>query len=224
MAPSPTKKAGGRKRWNRSRGRSSSPPNSAKTRRRMGRPGVGLDSRPEQIKRVAEASLRRLRVEAIDLLPTPARPGRARRDVAGAVRDLIQVGKGRHFRAFRIERRPDSPRPQSNRSQPWQSGYSIWWTPWKRKFCPLWKNLVSVWYLWSSGARLSDRQGWRARRTTVPTFAAAIRASRQRRSGPTGRWLVAGTHRCAAQRHAGPDRPGLAAGPKSRGLCLFRYS
>lgn len=57
-------------------------------------PRVGLDSRPEQIKRVAEASLKRLRVEAIDLFyqhrPDPNVPVE---DVAGAVKDLIREGK-----------------------------------------------------------------------------------------------------------------------------------
>ncbi|MCC6147553.1 MAG: aldo/keto reductase [Anaerolineaceae bacterium] len=61
-------------------------------------PSVGLDSRPEQIKRVAEASLKRLRVEAIDLFyqhrPDPNVPIE---DVAGAVKDLIQAGKVKHF-------------------------------------------------------------------------------------------------------------------------------
>jgi aryl-alcohol dehydrogenase-like predicted oxidoreductase len=61
-------------------------------------PIFGLDSRPEQIKRVAEASLKRLRVEAIDLFyqhrPDPNVPIE---DVAGAVKDLIQAGKVKHF-------------------------------------------------------------------------------------------------------------------------------
>ncbi len=61
-------------------------------------PSVGPDSRPEQIKRVAEASLKRLRVEAIDLFyqhrPDPNVPVE---DVAGAVKDLIQAGKVKHF-------------------------------------------------------------------------------------------------------------------------------
>ena len=61
-------------------------------------PSAGLDSRPEQIKRVAEASLKRLRVEAIDLFyqhrPDPNVP---MEDVAGAVKDLIQAGKVKHF-------------------------------------------------------------------------------------------------------------------------------
>ncbi|MDM0054164.1 aldo/keto reductase [Variovorax fucosicus] len=58
----------------------------------------GLDSRPEHIKAVAEASLKRLRVDAIDLFyqhrVDPAVPIE---DVAGAVKDLIAQGKVRHF-------------------------------------------------------------------------------------------------------------------------------
>ena len=57
-----------------------------------------LDSRPEHIREVAEASLKRLRVEAIDLFyqhrVDPAVPIE---EVAGAVRDLIRAGKVRHF-------------------------------------------------------------------------------------------------------------------------------
>ncbi len=62
------------------------------------RPGTGMDSRPDQIKRVADASLKRLRVEVIDLFyqhrPDPNVP---MEDVAGAVKDLIQQGKVKHF-------------------------------------------------------------------------------------------------------------------------------
>jgi aryl-alcohol dehydrogenase-like predicted oxidoreductase len=64
-----------------------------------GSPGfVGLDSRPEHIKEVAEASLKRLRVDAIDLLyqhrVDTAVPIE---DVAGAVKELIQAGKVKYF-------------------------------------------------------------------------------------------------------------------------------
>lgn len=62
------------------------------------RPGTGLNSRPERIRQVAEESLRRLRVDAIDLFyqhrPDPAVPIE---DVAGAVKELIQQGKVKHF-------------------------------------------------------------------------------------------------------------------------------
>src|SRR5439155_2143308 len=64
-----------------------------------GSPGwVGLDSRPERIKQVAEASLKRLKVDAIDLFyqhrVDPDVPVEA---VAGAVKELIQEGKVKHF-------------------------------------------------------------------------------------------------------------------------------
>ncbi|MBV8556093.1 MAG: aldo/keto reductase [Planctomycetaceae bacterium] len=59
---------------------------------------VGLDSRPEHIKGVAEASLKRLKVDAIDLFyQHRVDPDVPIEDVAGAVRDLIQQGKVKHF-------------------------------------------------------------------------------------------------------------------------------
>jgi aryl-alcohol dehydrogenase-like predicted oxidoreductase len=91
-------------------------------------PRVGLDSRPEQIKRVAEASLKRLRVEAIDLFyqhrPDPSVPIE---DVAGAVKDLIQEGKVKHFglseASADLIRRAHAVQPVTAL----QSEYSIWW-------------------------------------------------------------------------------------------------
>jgi aryl-alcohol dehydrogenase-like predicted oxidoreductase len=64
-----------------------------------GEPGwVGLDSRPEHIKQVAEASLKRLKVETIDLFyQHRVDPDVPIEDVAGAVKDLIQEGKVKHF-------------------------------------------------------------------------------------------------------------------------------
>src|SRR5512138_1561973 len=59
---------------------------------------VGLDSRPAHIKEVAEASLKRLRVEAIDLFyQHRVDPEVPIEDVAGAVQQLIAEGKVRHF-------------------------------------------------------------------------------------------------------------------------------
>jgi aryl-alcohol dehydrogenase-like predicted oxidoreductase len=59
---------------------------------------VGLDSRPEQIKRVADASLRRLGVETIDLFyQHRVDPQVPIEDVAGAVAELVEAGKVRHF-------------------------------------------------------------------------------------------------------------------------------
>jgi aryl-alcohol dehydrogenase-like predicted oxidoreductase len=91
-------------------------------------PSVGPDSRPEQIKRVAEASLKRLRVEAIDLFyqhrPDPNVPVE---DVAGAVKDLILAGKVKHFGLS--ESNADQIR-RAHAVQPvtaLQSEYSLWW-------------------------------------------------------------------------------------------------
>ncbi len=91
-------------------------------------PIFGLDSRPEQIKRVAEASLKRLRVEAIDLFyqhrPDPNVPIE---DVAGAVKDLIQAGKVKHFGLSEADaetiRRAYAVQPVTAL----QSEYSIWY-------------------------------------------------------------------------------------------------
>lgn len=59
---------------------------------------VGLNSRPEQIRRVADASLRRLRTDVIDLFyQHRVDPDVPIEDVAGTVRELIEAGKVRHF-------------------------------------------------------------------------------------------------------------------------------
>ena len=91
-------------------------------------PAGGLDSRPEQIKRVAEASLRRLRVEAIDLFyQHRVDPNVPIEEVAGAVRELIQQGKVKHFGLSEagadVIRRAHAVQPVAAL----QSEYSIWW-------------------------------------------------------------------------------------------------
>src|ERR1700751_5653729 len=59
---------------------------------------AGLDSRPEHIREVAEASLKRLKTDAIDLFyPHRVDPNVPIEDVAGAVKDLIRQGKVKHF-------------------------------------------------------------------------------------------------------------------------------
>src|SRR3954463_4534181 len=92
------------------------------------RKSVGLDSRPEHIKKVAEASLKRLGVEAPGLfyqhrvdLDVPIE------DVAGAVKELIQAGKVKHFglseAAAGTIRRAHAVQPVAAV----QSEYSLWW-------------------------------------------------------------------------------------------------
>ena len=89
---------------------------------------AGLDSRPEQIKRVAEGSLKRLRVDAIDLFyQHRVDPEVPIEDVAWAVKDLIQQGKVKHFglseAAAKTIRRAHAVQPVTAV----QSEYSLWW-------------------------------------------------------------------------------------------------
>jgi Predicted oxidoreductases (related to aryl-alcohol dehydrogenases) len=87
-----------------------------------------LDSRPEHIKEVAEASLKRLNVEAIDLFyQHRVDPNVPIEDVAGAVKDLIQEGKVKHFGlsepGVQTIRRAHAVQPVTAV----QSEYSLWW-------------------------------------------------------------------------------------------------
>ena len=87
-----------------------------------------LNSRPEHIKEVAEASLKRLRVEAIDLFyQHRVDPDVPIEDVAGAVKDLIQEGKVKHFglseAGVQTIRRAHAVQPVTAV----QSEYSLWW-------------------------------------------------------------------------------------------------
>jgi aryl-alcohol dehydrogenase-like predicted oxidoreductase len=94
-----------------------------------GSPGShSLNSRPEHIKEVAEASLKRLQIDAIDLFyQHRVDPDVPIEDVAGAVKDLIREGKVKHFglseAGVQTIRRAHSVQPVSAL----QSEYSLWW-------------------------------------------------------------------------------------------------
>lgn len=88
----------------------------------------GLDSRPEHIREVAEASLKRLQTETIDLFyQHRVDPNVPIEDVAGAVKDLIQEGKVKHFglseAGVETIRRAHAVQPVTAL----QSEYSLWW-------------------------------------------------------------------------------------------------
>jgi aryl-alcohol dehydrogenase-like predicted oxidoreductase len=88
----------------------------------------GLDSRPEHIKQVAEASLKRLRIDAIDLFYQHRVDANVPiEDVAGAVKDLIKQGKVHHFglseAGVQTIRRAHAVQPVTAL----QSEYSLWW-------------------------------------------------------------------------------------------------
>ncbi len=89
---------------------------------------VGLDSRPAHIKDVADASLKRLRVDALDLFyQHRVDPDVPIEDVAGAVKDLIAAGKVKHFglseAGEKTIRRAHAVKPVTAL----QSEYSLWW-------------------------------------------------------------------------------------------------
>ncbi|MER3478712.1 MAG: aldo/keto reductase, partial [Leptolyngbya sp. ERB_1_2] len=88
----------------------------------------GLNSRPEHIKQAVEDSLKRLKVETIDLLyQHRVDPNVAIEDVAGAVKELIQEGKVKHFglseAGVQTIRRAHAVQPVTAL----QSEYSLWW-------------------------------------------------------------------------------------------------
>lgn len=88
----------------------------------------GLDSRPEHIKQVVEGSLKRLKVDTIDLLyQHRVDPNVPIEDVAGAVKELIQEGKVKHFglseAGVQTIRRAHAVQPITAL----QSEYSLWW-------------------------------------------------------------------------------------------------
>jgi aryl-alcohol dehydrogenase-like predicted oxidoreductase len=106
------------------------------------RKAIGLDSRPEHIKEVAESSLKRLRVEAIDLFyQHRVDPDVPIEDVAGAVKELIQAGKVKHFglseAGVKSIRRAHAVQPVAAV----QSEYSLWWRRPEEEVLPMLEEL-----------------------------------------------------------------------------------
>lgn len=103
---------------------------------------IGLDSRPEHIREVCEASLKRLRIETIDLFyqhrVDPAIPIE---DVAGAVKDLIKEGKVKHFglseAGVKTIRAAHAVLPVAAL----QSEYSLWWRDPETQILPVLEEL-----------------------------------------------------------------------------------
>ncbi len=103
---------------------------------------VGLDSRPSHIREVVEASLKRLRVESIDLLyQHRVDPEVPIEDVAGTVKELMQAGKVKHFglseAGVRTIRRAHAVQPVTAL----QSEYSIWWREPEAEILPVLEEL-----------------------------------------------------------------------------------
>ncbi len=108
----------------------------------QGGPSRGLDSTPAHIREVAEASLRRLKIDVIDLLyQHRVDPDVPIEDVAGAVKDLILEGKVRHFGlsepGVQTIRRAHAVQPVAAV----QSEYSLWWREPERDVLPVIEEL-----------------------------------------------------------------------------------
>jgi len=107
------------------------------------RPGApGVNSRPEHLKEAVEGSLKRLKVEAIDLLyQHRVDPNVAIEDVAGAVKELIQAGKVKHFglseASVKTIRRAHAVQPLTAL----QSEYSLWWRKPEQEVIPALEEL-----------------------------------------------------------------------------------
>ena len=102
----------------------------------------GLDSRPENIRAVAEASLKRLRTDVIDLFyQHRVDPNVPIEDVAGTVRDLIREGKVKHFgmseAGAQAIRRAHAVQPVTAL----QSEYSLWWREPEQEILPTLEEL-----------------------------------------------------------------------------------
>ena len=103
---------------------------------------AGVDSRPAHIREVAEASLRRLRTDAIDLFyQHRVDPDVPIEDVAGTVKDLVEEGKVRHFGLSEAGvptiRRAHAVHPVAAL----QSEYSLWWREPEREILPALQEL-----------------------------------------------------------------------------------
>jgi aryl-alcohol dehydrogenase-like predicted oxidoreductase len=107
------------------------------------RPGAaGLNSRPEHIKQAVEGSLKRLKVETIDLLyQHRVDPNVPIEDVAGTVKELIQAGKVKHFglseAGVKTIRRAHAVQPLTAL----QSEYSLWWRKPEQEVIPTLEEL-----------------------------------------------------------------------------------
>ncbi|GLQ92054.1 aldo/keto reductase [Dyella acidisoli] len=107
-----------------------------------GYPNRGLDSRPERIREMVEASLKRLRTDRIDLFyQHRVDPNVPMEEVAGAVKDLIQQGKVKHFgmseAGAQSIRRAHAVQPVAAL----QSEYSLWWREPEQEILPTLEEL-----------------------------------------------------------------------------------
>ena len=172
---------------------------------------VGVDSRPEHIREVAEASLKRLKTDVIDLLyQHRVDPNVPIEDVAGTVGDLIREGKVKHFG---LSEAGASTIRRAHAVQPvaaLQSEYSLWWREPEAEILPTLEELGIGFVPFSPLGRgfLTGRIdpttafGEGDIRATLPRFSADARAANQA--------LVDLLNRIATEKDATPAKIALA--------------
>jgi aryl-alcohol dehydrogenase-like predicted oxidoreductase len=171
----------------------------------------GLDSRPEHIKEVAEASLKRLGTEVIDLFyQHRVDPNVPIEDVAGAVRDLIRAGKVKHFglseAGVQTVRRAHAVHPVAAV----QNEYSLWFREPERELLPMLEELGIGFVSYSPLGRgfLTGKINENTQfdksdfRNTLPRFTPAARKANQA--------VVEMLERIAARKKATPAQIALA--------------
>ncbi len=170
-----------------------------------------VDSRPEHIREVAEGSLKRLRVEAIDLFyQHRVDPNVPIEDVAGAVKDLIQAGKVKHFgmseAGAQTIRRAHAVQPVTAV----QSEYSLWWRRPEEQILPTLEELGIGFVPFSPlgkgflTGKIDEKTQFESGdfRNTIPRFTAENRKANQA--------LVDLLGRIAGQKNATPAQVALA--------------
>ena len=178
---------------------------------------AGLDSRPEHIREVAEASLKRLKIETIDLFyQHRVDPNVPIEEVAGAVKDLIPEGKVKHFglseAGVQTIRRAHAVQPVTAV----QSEYSLWWGARRGSAAGPRGARDRLRSLQPAGQGLPHREDRREhRRSTAPTSATSSPASRRRTGRRTGAGRSAGRIARTEEGDAGADRARVAAGPEA---------
>jgi aryl-alcohol dehydrogenase-like predicted oxidoreductase len=176
------------------------------------RPGAaGLNSKPEDIKQAVEGSLKRLKVETIDLLyQHRVDPNVPIEDVAGAVKDLIQAGKVKHFglseAGAQTIRRAHAVEPVTAL----QSEYSLWWKRPEEEILPLLEELGIGFVPYSPlgkgflTGKIGDKTTFGSDdfRSRIPRFSPEARKTNQA--------LVDLIDTVAKQKHASPAQIALA--------------
>ena len=141
---------------------------------------AGLDSRPSHIREVAEASLKRLKTDRIDLFyQHRVDPEVPIEDVAGAVKDLIAEGKVKHFGMSEAGPQTIRRAHAVQSVTALQSEYSLWFREPEAESSPRWRNSASGSCPSARSARaFSPGRSTRRPRSAVPTSATSCPGSR----------------------------------------------